>query len=89
MRSAVFCLVVVCWAVGSSDALAPVSRNLALRGGGYNRKTFGLGSCLQDHVDVVKILCRIHITTTSTQAHAHTCACTHTTHIQIPHIHTH
>eukprot|EP00277_Geminigera_cryophila_P038405 CAMPEP_0173113310 /NCGR_PEP_ID=MMETSP1102-20130122/46760_1 /TAXON_ID=49646 /ORGANISM="Geminigera sp., Strain Caron Lab Isolate" /LENGTH=270 /DNA_ID=CAMNT_0014014993 /DNA_START=1 /DNA_END=813 /DNA_ORIENTATION=+ len=59
MRSAVFCLVVVCWAVGSSDALAPVSGNLALRGGGYNRKTFGLGSCLQDHVDVMKSIPKI------------------------------
>lgn len=47
----------MCWVLVSTlataGALAPVS-NLGLRGGGFSRKTFNLGSCLQDHLDIMK-----------------------------------
>lgn len=50
-------LVLLVTVVGAA-ALAPVS-NLALRGGGFSRKTFNLGNCLQDNVDVMLSIPRI------------------------------
>ena len=41
-------------ALATASALAPVSSNLVLRGGGFSRKTFSLGSCLQDHFEIMK-----------------------------------
>ena len=54
MRSLVLVLASVLASLATASALAPVSSNLALRGGGFSRKTFSLGSCLQDHLDIMK-----------------------------------
>jgi len=44
--------------LAQAAALAPAG-NLALRGGAFSRKTFNLGSCLQDHANVLQSIPKI------------------------------